>query len=82
MKYTRFDVPDELSEDRIFYATIYTNKSYKEVEIELDENDKKIIRIDCTCVANTIKAGQNKEPIRCKHIRDFEKKIREAGYLK
>lgn len=83
MIYTRFYIPSEFSIIRIFYATIYTNKSYKEVEIELDENDERVIRIQCDgCIANTFRAGQNKPQIRCKHIRDFEDKIKSMGYLK
>lgn len=82
MIYTRFDIPNEFSINRIFYATIYTNKSYKETEIELDENDERIIRIGCTCAANIFKVGQNKDQIRCKHIRNFEDKIKSMGYLK
>lgn len=81
MKYLRFDIPNEFSEERIFYATIY-NGSYKEMLIELDEEDEKIIRIECGCKANIIKAGQCKEQIKCKHLRDFESKIKEMGYLK
>ena len=43
MIYTRFDIPSEFSIRRIFYATVYTNKSYKTMLIELDENDENII---------------------------------------
>lgn len=81
MLYTRFDIPNEFSEERIFYATVY-NGSYKEMSIELDENDEKIIRVECTCKANIIRAGQLKDQIMCKHLKDFEKKIKEMGYLK
>jgi len=82
MIYTRFDIPSEFSIRRIFYATVYTNKSYKTMLIELDENDENIIRIECTCKANIIKAGEKEDQIMCKHLRDFKEKIKFMGYLK
>ncbi len=82
MIYTKFDIPSEFSEDRTFYATVWTNGSYKTMLIELDEDDEHIIDIGCTCKANIIKAGQLKDQIMCKHLKDFKEKIKSLGYLK
>lgn len=82
MKYTDFRIPPELSNCRIFYAVIYINKTYKNLEIELDSNDEKIIRFECTCRKNTINDSMNKKQMMCKHLKDFKEQLKSKGYLK
>ena len=82
MKYTLFHIPPELSTRRIFYAIIYINKTYKNLMIELDENDEKIIDFECGCRKNTINSSMNKKQMMCKHLRHFKKEIQSKGYIK
>ncbi len=86
MKYISIKIPPELSNKREFKALIYSKSSngndFKKVSIELDENDKKIIDYSCTCKINTINESCGKKQIKCRHIKDFEEKIKSFGYLK
>jgi len=80
MRYISLNIPYELDSTRKFWAVI-ENGSKKTVMIELDEDDKNIIDFSCSCKANTIKVGENKSQIMCKHLKDFKEKIKSLGYL-
>lgn len=82
MKFTLIQIPPELSNRRIFYFIIYSNKTYKNINIELDENDEKIISFECGCTQNTINDSMNKKQTKCRHIKECIKMLRLMGYLK
>ena len=82
MKFILKHQPTELQISRIWYFEIYSNKTYKNITIELDENDEKIIEFECGCRKNTINDSMNKKQTKCRHIKDCIKIIRSMGYLK
>ena len=82
MKFVLIQIPPELSNRRIFYFIIYSNKTYKNINIELDEDDEKIISYECGCRKNTINDSMNKKQTQCRHIKDCITLIKSMGYLK
>lgn len=82
MKFTLIQIPPELSNRRIFYFIIYSNKTYKNINIELDENDEKIVSFECGCTKNTINDSMNKKQMKCRHIKKCIRLLQSCGYLK
>lgn len=82
MKLTSIQLPLELSNYRVFYFILYFNKTYKNVTLELDDNDERVISFECVCRKNTINDSMNKKQIRCRHIKECIKLLKAIGYLK
>lgn len=74
MKVISNNIPHELNNRQIHSDVIYSRSTdgkndYKNVDVELDEDGKKIVDYRCTCKVNTINDSMNKPQTKCKHIK-------------
>lgn len=80
MKVVKISIPGEFDDDRTFEAVIYSNGSFKDVKIVLDEDDEEITSFSCNCTHNMIQFSMNKPLVFCKHLKHLEDLIIHLGY--
>ncbi|GEM_PF-4808293 len=82
MKFINFEFGVGEEYNSKIFAKIYSDskKTYN-LNIELDENDEKVISFDCTCKGVTIPKSMGNPIPQCKHIKQLIEVVKLMGYI-